>query len=112
MALTMLNLIDDNALGAPIRGRETPELQGWTSDAAYSLVPSTSVAVGTPARQVARFATLFVFGEEIVLDSLATRFNATLRAGMVVWTEGQQRYRLKVDLGEPGEAGVVLNRSA
>jgi hypothetical protein len=107
-ALSMFNLLDENALGAPVRGQEEPELQGWMSDAAYSLVPCTSIAVEATKRQMARFATLFAFGDDVALDGGRTRFNASMRNGTVCWSDGRGRHTLTLTLGDPGNVSAVL----
>jgi hypothetical protein len=106
--LTVLDLIDENTLSAPIRGQEEPELQGWMSDAAYSLVPCTSLAVEAPERPMARFATLFVFGDDVVSDRKRTRFNASMRNGAVHWSDGKGEHVLTVEMGEPGTVSAIL----
>lgn len=105
--LRVLNLIGDNAVAAPVRGQEEPQLQGWMSDAPYSLIPTTSLAVEALARPMGRFVTLFVF-DDVALDAQATRFNATLRAGTVVWTDARGHHRLSIALGEPGKVAAML----
>ena len=108
--LSIVNLIDENAFAAPVCGQTEPELQGWMSDAAYSLVPSTSICVEALGRQMGRFATLFCFGEASV-DRAATRFNTTLRAGTVRWRDGGGEHKLALSLGEPGSASAKLTSS-
>ena len=109
-ALTLVNLVEDDVLGRPIRGQEEPELQGWMSDAAYSLVPSTSVAVEATGRSMARFATLLVFGDEVSVDRKTTRFNASMRAGTVSWVDQRGPQLLDIRLGGPGD--VQARRSS
>ena len=108
--LSIVNLIDENAFAPPVCGQTEPELQGWMSDAAYSLVPSTSICVEALGRQMGRFATLFCFGEASV-DRAATRFNTTLRAGTVRWRDGGGEHKLALSLGEPGSASAKLTSS-
>lgn len=106
--LSVFNLIDDNACAAPVRGQEEPRLQGWMSDAAYSLIPSTSICVEGLDRQMGRFATLFVFGGDAELDRAATRFNISLRTGSIAWRDGKGKHVLKLAMQEPGDVKAIL----
>ena len=105
-ALILTDLLDGGRIASPVRGQETPELQGWMSDAPYSLVPSTSVALDAPRTAMGRFATLIVLEPAIDVDRRATRFNATLRNGKVAWRDSRGSHALNVTLGEPGTVGV------
>lgn len=106
--LSVFNLVDDNACAAPVRGQEEPRLQGWMSDAAYSLIPSTSICVEGLDRQMGRFATLFVFGGDAELDRAATRFNISLRTGSIAWRDGRGKHVLKLAMQEPGDVKAIL----
>jgi Heparinase II/III-like protein/Heparinase II/III N-terminus len=107
----VFNLIGENAFADPVRGQEEPQLQGWTSDAAYSLVPSTSIRVEALSRPMARFATLFALGGDVEIDMKGTRFNATLRSGKVRWSDEAGRHLLTVTMAEPGNVSVRLNEA-
>jgi Heparinase II/III-like protein/Heparinase II/III N-terminus len=111
-SLFMFNLIEENTLAAPIRGQESPNMQGWYSDAAYSLVPSASLAVEALSRSMGRFATLFVLDGEARLDRRATRFNTTLRAGSVRWSDSSGSHVLSLTLGEPGSVTANIESAA
>jgi hypothetical protein len=104
----MFNLIEENAVTEPMRGQSEPQMQGWWSDAAYSLVPSTSVCVEALARPMARFATLFALGGDVEIDMKGTRLNATLRSGKVRWADAAGRHLLTVTMAEPGNVAVKL----
>lgn len=108
--LTVLNMIANNNLDAPIRGQVEPRLQGWTSDAPYSLVEATSLAVDGGVANMARFATLFVLDKAALLPP--TRFNVTLRSGRVSWSDSRGRHMLNIERGEPGDVSVEPLQSA
>jgi hypothetical protein len=105
--ISILNLVDDNRAAPPVRGQEEPRLQGWMSDAAYSLIPTTSLCIEAIARNSGRFATLFVFGAATV-DRPATRFNVTMRNGTVAWRDDRGRHALKLAMLEPGHVEATL----
>ena len=110
-SLAITSLIPDTGVMAPIRGQEAPRLQGWTSDTANSLIPCTSLSIEATNRQMARFATLFAFGEAVAVDWSATAFNSSLRKGVVQWADGEgEQHQLALLLGEPGHASVQLIR--
>jgi hypothetical protein len=111
-SLSMFNLIEDNTLAAPVKGQENPQMQGWYSDAAYSLVPSASVAVEGLARSMGRFATLFVLDGTARLDRKATRFNTTLRAGAVRWSDASGSHALSLTLGDSGSVTANIASQA
>jgi Heparinase II/III-like protein/Heparinase II/III N-terminus len=104
----VFNLMEENAFAEPVRGREEPQLQGWTSDAAYSLIPSTSINVEALARPMARFATLFAL-DDLEIDRRGTRFNATLRSGKIRLTDESGKHLLAVTMSEPGSVTVKLD---
>jgi Heparinase II/III-like protein/Heparinase II/III N-terminus len=106
----VFNLIDDNSFAEPVRGQAEPQLQGWWSDAAYSLVPSPSVCVEALSRPMARFATLFALEPDIIVDMKATRFNATLRSGKVRWSDKAGKHLLTVTMAEPGIVSIKLEK--
>jgi Heparinase II/III-like protein/Heparinase II/III N-terminus len=107
-ALRVFNLLDENTIGRPVRGQETPHLQGWHSDAANSLKPSASLAVEALDRKMGRFATLFVLDEGARIEKDATRFNATLRHGAVSWTDRHGSHVLILSLDEGGNVQTLL----
>jgi hypothetical protein len=111
-SLSIFNLIEENTLAVPIKGQETPQMQGWYSDAAYSLVPSASVAVEALARPMGRFATLFVLDGTARLDRKATRFNTTLRAGAVRWSDASGSHALSLTLGDSGSVTANIASSS
>lgn len=110
--LLMCNLIDGNVLADPVRGREEPDLLGWTSDAAYSLVPASSTCVEAPNAGRGRFATIFLLDGNAVVDTAASRFNETLRKGRVLWSDAQGKHQLSIELGAPGQVEVSLEEIA
>jgi hypothetical protein len=107
-SVRVFNLIEDNSFAEPVRGQEEPQLQGWWSNAAYSLIPSTSICVEALSRPMARFATLFVLDPGIAVDRKGTRFNATLRSGKVRWSDAAGKHLLTLTMAEPGNVSVKM----
>ena len=101
-SMAVLNLIDENQMGALAFGQEKPELQGWHSNAPNSLVPSASLPVNALSRKMGRFATLIVLDGTARLDKKSSRFNTTLRNGTVGWSDEKGKHRLTLTLAEPG----------
>ena len=97
--LRVANLIPQASLGKVMRGQETPELLGWYSDKANSLIPSSCFHVYQHSAGPTAFATLFVFGQTLKIDWQKTRFNSTLSAGKVVWRDDRGEHVL--DLKKP-----------
>lgn len=106
-ALSVFNLIENNLHNPPVRGKEAPQLQGWVSDAARSLIPCTSLAIEALDQCMARFATLLVFGDDVCVDRAA--FNASMRSGTVGWSDRRGAHILKLILQEPGKISVELS---
>ena len=104
------NLIQENSIGAIIRGQTEPELQGWVSDAANSLIPSSSISVLAPKAKIGRFATMFSLDQNLIIDPKLTRFNASMRKGQIVYADrDHSRKKLMISLGSPGEVEVSFD---
>ena len=110
--LFVFNLIEENEFAPAFRGHEQPRLQGWYSDGANSLVPSGSLAVEGLARSMGRFATFFVLDGSVRLDRDSTRFNTTLRNGLVRWTDSTGSHTLSLALEDSGEVTTTIKSSA
>lgn len=106
--LSIFNLLEENAMAVPIRGQEEPHYQGWTSDAPYSLIPSTSMCIEALRQNTGRFATLLAFGRSARINRNATRFNATMRNGRIRWADEKGKHTLTFVLEEPGNVSVSL----
>lgn len=106
--LQVVDVLGEHAFGEPVRGQTEPQLQGWTSDGPYSLVPSTSVCLEAKDVKMARFATLFCFGEEIAVDRAATRFNASMRNGEITWRDDRGLHSLRLVMDAPGTVNATL----
>jgi hypothetical protein len=91
IALRATSLIAQSSIGKVVRGQEEPELLGWLSNAAQSLIPTSCFHVYQCSDKPVSFATLFVFGKKLDINWQKTRFNNSLSAGRVVWSD---------DLGE------------
>lgn len=89
--LRVVSLIAQSSIGEVVRGQEEPELLGWLSNAAQSLIPTSCFHVYQCSDKPVSFATLFVFGKKLDINWQKTRFNNSLSAGRVVWSD---------DLGE------------
>jgi hypothetical protein len=85
--IRVASLIPEGLVGPIIRGQHKPELLGWTSDAANSLVPTSCFDVSQISSSQCSFATIFVFGKTLDIDRGATRFNRTLSAGKISWKD-------------------------
>jgi hypothetical protein len=105
-SLRVTSMIADAALERVARAEKTPELQGWMSDAPYSLIPATSIAFLRRGR-TASFATLFSFGAAPAIHDTATRFNATLTAGSLRWRANGRSTHLKFQRGKDAPLAVT-----
>ncbi|WP_306030096.1 heparinase II/III family protein [Stappia sp. MMSF_3263] len=105
-SLVLADLLGTGRILPPVRGQQEPELQGWTSDAPYSLVPSGSVAVAAEPTMMGRFATLIVLESDVTIDRQATRFNATMRNGKAEWYDSRGRHTLNVIPDKSGSVSV------
>jgi hypothetical protein len=89
--LRVVSLIAQSSIGKVVRGQEEPELLGWLSNDPQSLIPTSCFHVYQRSDKPVSFATLFVFGKKLDINWQKTRFNNSLSAGKVVWSD---------DLGE------------
>jgi hypothetical protein len=80
-------LIGNCTMKPVARGQESPNLSGWMSDAPHSLVPSSTFHVHAKGSGPVSIVTLFVLSTTLNIDAKATRFNATLTAGRVLWQD-------------------------
>lgn len=87
--LCVTSLIKTATLSAVVRGQEEPNLLGWLSDKANSIIPTSCFCLHQRSNEPTAFATLFVFGETLEVDHKITRFNRSLSAGKVAWKDGQ-----------------------
>ena len=105
-ALTVTSLIDEARAGDVAHGRSEPELLGWSSNAAFSLVPSPSFAFETLGSNTGRFAMLFVFGTLVHVNGARTRFNSSMRNGTVIFDASGLVQEVTIEAGQPGEVIV------
>lgn len=94
--IRVASLIPDVTLSDVVRGQEEPELLGWLSDAANSLIPTSCFHVYKCSNEPTSFATLFVFGRTLEIDWGATRFNRTLSSGKISWRDDRGKHVLAV----------------
>jgi hypothetical protein len=97
------SLIADAVVGPVVRGQEKPELLGWLSDKANSLIPTSCFHIHTRTSEPARFATLFVFGRTLEIDQGRTRFNCNMTVGRVAWTDDYGSRCIKIQRPKPAE---------
>jgi hypothetical protein len=83
----------------PQRGAAGPPMQGWISDAPHSLVPAPAFHLAAAGAGPCSFATLFVIGEVLVPDRVASRSNATLGLGRLLWQDAAGSWLLDVEGG-------------
>lgn len=94
--IRVAGLLAEAVPGPVVRGQEEPELLGWLSDKANSLVPASCFHFHQCSDGPTAFATLFVFGKTLEIDRKATRFNQSLSAGQVAWIDDQGSLMIKV----------------
>lgn len=87
--LSVTSLIDTVTLNPVVRGQEEPDLLGWLSDQANSLIPTSCFHFHQCSNKPTSFVTLFVFGKTLEVDYKTTRFNQSLSAGQVAWKDQQ-----------------------
>ncbi len=87
--MCVTSLIGTTTLSPVVRGQEEPDLLGWLSDKANSLIPTSCFHFHQYSNEPTSFATLFVFGRTLEVDSKMTRFNRSLSAGQVAWKDDQ-----------------------
>lgn len=86
--LRAVSLSPSVAIEEVVRGQEEPELLGWVSDRAFSLTPASCFCVAGKGAAV-RFATLFVFGSRVDVDTCQTALGDGPGVGRVAWTDAQ-----------------------
>ncbi len=94
--IRVVSLIPEAILGSVIRGQEQPQLLGWLSDAANSLIPTSCFDVAQSTSGQCSFATLFVFGQSLDIDWAKTRINRTLSSGKIAWQDDRGKHVLAV----------------
>lgn len=94
--LCVTSLIETASLSPVVRGQEEPDLLGWLSDQANSLIPTSCFHFHQYSNQPTSFVTLFVFGKTLEVDQKMTRFNPSLSAGQVAWKDDQGTMLIQV----------------
>jgi hypothetical protein len=89
-----------------VRGQEEPELLGWYSDKAYSLVPSGTAVSEQLQTDYAVFATLFSFGADITSGPASVL--KSMRGSRFTWCEDGQWNEISVRRGEGDESVEVF----
>lgn len=95
-----------------LRGQTEPDLAGWTSDKADSLVPAA--AFGFEAKGTAQtvFAGLFAFAEALEPIPGEQRVSDTLTTGRFAWLQDGRRRTLSLRRGSGQPTVVDLDREA
>jgi len=86
------------APGPRLRGRKEPQMDGWMSDRADSLVPATAFAFEASAAQ-ATFATVFAFADRLEVAPSEQRLSDTLTSARLTWTADGRRRALDLRRG-------------
>jgi hypothetical protein len=102
--MCVTSLIGTTTLSPVVRGQEEPDLLGWLSDKANSLIPTSCFHFHQYSNEPTSFATLFVFGRTLEVDSKMTRFNRSLSAGQVAWKD--QQGSMLIQIQKPKVADV------
>lgn len=113
-ALTVASLLPEPRLAGVYRGQDDPEMQGWISDKANSLVPAASICFERAQTDMAHFATLFVLDDRLEVDVSLTRVNRSMRTARFEWTDshGRSEVRLQRTEGNPIQVWVKGARRA
>ena len=106
--LRVVSLLPGGAFQPVVRGQTEPELLGWRSDKAESLVPSPCFSI-LQTENTAAFATLLVFGDTAEPDMAFSKVNATCRKGRFGWRDARGSHRLFFDRTS-GEFHVTQKR--
>jgi Heparinase II/III-like protein/Heparinase II/III N-terminus len=106
--LTIASLGEGAKIGPIARAQTEPALLGWLSDRAFSLAPSSCFAINCRSSEPTRIATLFTFGRDLQVHAQQTRFNATLSAGRVAWTDEKGHYQLVLERPPDSALKVTL----
>jgi hypothetical protein len=93
-SLRVASLLAGPTVSDVVSGQTEPELRGWRSDKADSLVPSPTLFLEQEDTNLAAFATLVVFSKGLEPDLQASRVNRTLTRGVFAWTDDRGRHRL------------------
>lgn len=105
------SLIADRRWSPPVRGQTEPELLGWRSDTANSLVPATSLCLSQASGPSARFATLFTLAQACEIDRAATNADATLDTADFKWRDSRGEHRLIARRDEHGQRRIEFSSS-
>ncbi len=94
--LRAVSLLPGGVFQPVVRGQTEPDLLGWRSDKAESLVPSPCFSI-LQTDNTAAFATLLVFGDAAEPDMAFSKVNATCRKGRFGWRDARGSHRLFFD---------------
>lgn len=103
-ALVVANLLDGPKFTPPVRGRGGPDMQGWVSDAANSLIPATSFCSAVEGKGPQRLVTLFVYGANYEAQPCAA--NISLSRARLAWRDDRGNVSLDIRRSQSGAAIV------
>ena len=95
-ALRVASLLAGPTPSEPVSGQTEPELRGWRSDKADSLVPNAAMFFEQNGTNLAAFATLVAFTRGLERDPDASRVNRTLTRGAFAWSDDHGRHRVSL----------------
>jgi hypothetical protein len=85
LSLAVVTLNPAQGTFRAVRGQQEPELLGWYSDKAYSLIPATTIFAEQLQTDYAVFATLFTFSSDVSPRPASIR--KSMRPSVFCWNE-------------------------
>jgi hypothetical protein len=111
MRLAVVPLLADQGSLSSVRGQEEPELLGWVSDKAYSLIPCATIASQQFNTDYAVFATLFSFETDTRSVPKQTIVRRSMRPSVFAWEEAGELVRIEMRRGQGNEpVSIVMRR--
>lgn len=101
--VSVISLVPETAPLRTVRGQTEPNLLGWTSDKAWSLVPCGTVVVEQLQTAESSFATLFSFGGKPKPYPKRTHIRRDPRPSTFAWREGGSHMKIEVTRGNGNE---------
>lgn len=94
--LTIRSLLPHAKTMPPVRGQTEPQLEGWCSEDAGDLTPTSTFGFEQVSSAGVRFATLFAFGDDLEFNLSDQRLAPTLTTARLKWTIGGEAHTLSV----------------
>ena len=109
--LAIVPLLASQGPMSSVRGQEEPELLGWVSDIAYSLIPCASIVSQQFNTDDAVFATLFSFETELRSAPKQTLVRRSMRPSVFAWEEASELVQIEMRRGQGTEpVSIVMSR--